>query len=99
MNKIKNDDVTEALKKVFDPELGIDIHTLGLVYKTTIEKDNTVNILMTLTTPMCPYGPMLIEDVKEKVKAVPNVSDVKIDITFEPPWQPSDEIKAMLGIL
>ncbi len=89
--------VVEALKQSFDPELNIDVHTLGLIYTTTIKKDD-VKILMTLTSPMCPYGPMLIDDVKQKVTSIAKAKKVDVEITFDPPWKPSDELKMMLGL-
>jgi len=95
---VKKEDIIKVLKKVQDPELRIDIWTLGLVYKVEV-KDNKVFIEMTFTSPMCPYGPILVENIKDAVKKVNGVKDVDIDIVFEPLWEPSDELKAMLGIL
>lgn len=89
--------VTEKLKKCLDPELQLDVITLGLIYKITIN-NNDVSILMTLTTPMCPYGPALIEDIKNKVSSIKGVTEVKVDITFDPLWQPSEELRSMLGV-
>ena len=89
--------VVEKLKLVKDPEIGLDVWTLGLIYKIDIEKD-IVKILMTFTTPFCPYGEILIDTIKEELRKNPDVKDVDIEITFEPMWQPSDEVKAMLGI-
>lgn len=94
---ITKEKVIEGLKQSFDPELHLDVYTLGLVYDITVKSD-AVKILMTLTTPLCPYGPMLIEDVKAKVKSAANAKKVDVDITFEPPWKPSDELKMMLGL-
>ena len=91
------DQVIEALKKSFDPELMIDVYTLGLIYDIKTKGDS-VKIVMTLTTPLCPYGPMLIEDVKSKVKSIAKAKKVDVEVTFEPPWKPSDEIKMMLGL-
>jgi len=88
----------ESLKKVFDPEINIDIWTLGLIYDLKIEKD-LVKIKMTLTTPMCPYGPALIDSVKEAVKKVNGVKDVALDLVFDPPWAPSEELKMQLGMV
>ena len=94
---ITKDQVVEALKKSFDPELMIDVYTLGLIYDIKIKGDN-VKIKMTLTTPLCPYGPMLIEDVKAKVKDIAKAKKVDVEVTFDPPWKPSDEIKMVLGL-
>lgn len=89
--------VIQQLKKVQDPELGVDIWTLGLVYTITLKKTNIL-ICMTLTSPMCPYGPMLVADVHHRVKELQGVKDVKVDITFDPPWKPSEEVRALLGV-
>jgi metal-sulfur cluster biosynthetic enzyme len=90
--------VREVLKQVEDPELHIDIVTLELVYGIVITDGNVV-ITMTLTTPACPYGPMLIEMVKLAVRKIPGVTNVDVKVTFDPVWQPSDDLKAMMGLL
>lgn len=92
------DQVIEALKAVEDPELFLDIWFMGLIYGITIE-DGKIKIQMTLTSPMCPAGPQLIEQVKNKVGAVAGVKEVEVELVFSPPWQPSDEVKAMLGLI
>ncbi|MBI1973120.1 metal-sulfur cluster assembly factor [Candidatus Woesearchaeota archaeon] len=89
--------VIQQLKKVQDPELGVDIWTLGLVYKITLEKA-AILILMTLTSPMCPYGPMLVADVQHRIKELKGVKDVKVDVTFTPPWKPSEDVRTLLGV-
>ncbi|MBI2110078.1 metal-sulfur cluster assembly factor [Candidatus Woesearchaeota archaeon] len=94
---VTKDDVTKALKQVIDPEIRIDVWTLGLVYDTSI-LGNNVKILMTLTSPMCPYGPQLIEDVKTNIKNIAKAKEVLVEITFNPPWKPSEDVKMMLGI-
>ncbi len=90
--------IIEVLKKVFDPEIRIDVWTLGLIYDLQIKDENKVYIKMTFTTPYCPYGPQLLSDLKSKVKAAEGVKDVEIELTFDPPWQPSEELKNMLGV-
>ena len=92
---IKEEKVIEELKKVVDPELGMDIYTLGLIYNIEI-KDNKIDIRMTLTSPMCPYGPQIIEDVKEKVGAL--TPEVNTEIVFDPPWEIPQEVRSILGI-
>lgn len=92
--------VTEALKEVYDPELHYNIVDLGLVYEVDI-KDGDVHVLMTLTTPACPVGPMIMDQVREMVGIMPGVKDVDVEITFDPMWSPdlmSDEAKAGLGL-
>ena len=90
-------DVENVLKGVVDPEIGIDIFTLELVYSVEVN-DGKVHIKMTLTTPMCPYGPMIIEEVKAKTSQIEGVGDVEVEVTFDPPWQPSEQLRATLGI-
>lgn len=87
-----------ALKDCFDPELQIDVWTLGLIYELKVSDGGKVDARMTLTTPFCPYGPALMEEVEGKLRAVEGVKEVHIELVFEPPWQPSDELRAMLGI-
>lgn len=96
---VTKDQVIEALKTVEDPELFLDIWFLGLVYSIDINDDNSVDIEMTFTSPMCPAGPMLLDQVKTKVGAIEGVQGVDVIIVFSPPWQPSDEVKAMLGLI
>lgn len=98
MKNITEKEIIEKLKLVKDPEIGIDIWTLGLVYKITIEEDG-VEILMTLTTPFCPFADELIADVEKKVGALGyEEGDVRVELTFEPEWKPSEEVRAMLGV-
>ena len=89
--------IRKALTQVFDPELRLDIITLGLVYGIQINAGK-VDIRMTFTSPMCPYGPMLMEDVKSTVEKQQGVKQATVKIVFDPPWQPSEEVKAALGI-
>ncbi len=96
-DKSKNE-IIEVLKKVNDPELHIDVWTLGLIYNIET-KDKIVDIKMTFTSPMCPFGPFLVDDIKTKIKEkIKNVKDVKVEVVFQPVWQPSDEVKAILGL-
>ena len=94
---INKEPVIEILKKINDPELNIDVWTLGLIYNIDINENN-VNVLMTFTTPMCPYGPWLVEDIKKKLLEIKEINSVNIEITFNPPWQPNEELRAMLGV-
>jgi len=90
-------EIINVLKKVEDPELGIDVYTLELIYDIKIEKD-IVSILMTFTSPTCPFGGMLIEAIDSEIRKIKGVEDVKIDITFDPLWNPSEELRAAFGI-
>jgi FeS assembly SUF system protein len=85
MDDIKNK-VIEEIKKIYDPEIPVNIYELGLIYKIDIDEKNNVNIDMTLTSPNCPVAESLPNDVKEKVKKVEGVSDVKLELVWEPPW-------------
>ncbi len=91
--------VTEALKEVYDPELHYNIVDLGLVYDVNV-KNSDVHVLMTLTTPACPIGPMIMAQIQDAVAVIPNVTDVDVELTFDPMWSPelmSDEAKSDLG--
>ena len=91
------EEVIEVLKTCEDPEIGLDIYTLELIYDIRVE-DSKVYIRMTLTTPFCPYAPMLLDDMKIKLRQLKDVKDVDIELTFEPKWQPSEELRAAMGI-
>ena len=91
------DAVREALKKVEDPEIHMDLITLNLIYDIK-EEAGIASVLMTFTTPLCPFGPALVDEVKKATQAVPGVTRADVKVTFTPPWEPSPEIKMMLGI-
>lgn len=93
----KKKPIVEVLKTIEDPELGIDIWTLGLIYNINLE-EKTVHIRMTFTSIMCPVGPMIVESVQKKVKEVPGIEEVKVEVTFDPVWEPSEELREMLGV-
>ncbi|WP_121956993.1 metal-sulfur cluster assembly factor [Petrotoga sp. 9PWA.NaAc.5.4] len=100
-SNINKDEVINALKEVYDLEIGFDIVSLGLVYNVEVDSNNNVHILMTLTTPMCPLGGLIIDTAKEKVKQIKDVNEVEIEVTFDPPWDPniaSEEVKNLLGL-
>jgi len=90
----------EQLKNVPDPELGISIVDLGLVYDTKIDKKGNVEVLMTLTTMGCPLFDLIAEPVRAQLKKLEGVKTVDVQLTFEPPWSPdkmSEEAKVKLG--
>lgn len=95
---ITRDQVIEALKTVEDPELFLDIWFLGLIYSIEID-EGLVKIDMTFTSPMCPAGPLLLDKVKTAVGAIPGVTEVKPTVVFNPPWTPSEEVKALVGMI
>jgi metal-sulfur cluster biosynthetic enzyme len=93
--------VLEALRNVFDPELGINIVDLGLVYDVQIDPDGGVDITYSLTTMGCPIGPMIEDQMRQFLAGVPGVEEVRPEMVLRPPWSPemmSDEAKAALGI-
>ncbi len=96
--------VRTSLKNVNDPELNLGILDLGLVYDINVEGDQQehVNVVMTLTSPMCPVGPLFKKSVEDNVLGIEGVKTVQVDITFSPPWDPTtmatDDVKATLGI-
>ena len=89
--------IIEALKTVNDPELYIDVWTLGLIYDLT-QEDGKLNVRMTFTSPACPAGPYLVDEITKKTEALEGIDKTEIEVTFSPPWAPSDELKQMLGI-
>ena len=94
--------IIEVIKTIYDPEIPVNIYELGLIYDVNVNDENMVKILMTLTTPNCPVAESLPQEVKDKVKSLDQVSDVELEMTFDPPWNQelmSDEAKLELGFL
>ena len=86
-DKIIEEQVWQALKSVYDPEIPVDLVNLGLIYKVDVDQSTqTVSIKMTLTAPACGMGPVLVGDVEYRVRKVPNVKNVKVELVFDPPW-------------
>ena len=99
MDTVTKDDVFEALHQVEDPELGMDVVDLGLVYDVEVEGPR-VKVLHTLTSMGCPAGAMIQEDIQRVAAELPGVEDVEVELTFDPPWTPdkmSDDAKFILG--
>ena len=95
-------EIMEALRSCFDPEIPVNIYELGLIYDVKVEPPGAIEIRMTLTSPSCPAAQSLPSEVETKVKAVPGVTDVKIEVVWEPPWDPSrmsEAAKLQLGML
>ena len=90
----------EKLKTVFDPEVHVDVVTMGLIYRVDInEEKNSVAVTMTYTTPFCPFGPQLTDEIKEAIVSLGVVyENVSIDVTFDPPWVAPPELRAALGV-
>ena len=99
MKKTTSEDVMEALKDVIDPELGINIVDLGLVYDVEIN-DGVADITHTLTSPGCPLGPEIVTNVRRALTRFDDIEDTQVHIVFSPPWHPSmmsDDAKDELG--
>src|SRR6187431_258315 len=96
-----SDDIISALKNVYDPEIPADIYELGLIYRIDIADDRTVKVDMTLTTPNCPSAQELPLMVENAVSSVAGVGPVKVDVVWDPPWDPSrmtDEARLVLNM-
>ena len=94
------DQVREKLKNVLDPELGISIVDLGLVYEITVSQDGVCRILMTLTTIGCPLFDQIHKDIEDNVLKIEGINEVKTELTFDPPWSPekmTEDAKIRLG--
>ena len=94
--------VVERICQIYDPEIPVNIYELGLIYDIQVSEECDVEIEMTLTSPNCPVAETLPVEVEEKVKVVEEVRNVKVNITFDPPWDKdmmSEEAKLELGIL
>lgn len=93
--------VVEALSKVFDPEIPVNIYELGLIYDIIVDRESAVGIRMTLTAPACPAAQFLPLEVRRRVAEIPGVTDVKVDVVWDPPWdrdRMSDAAKLQLGM-
>ena len=85
MSDIKNK-VIEEIKKIYDPEIPVNIYELGLIYKIEVDNNNKVNVDMTLTSPNCPVAESLPKEVKSNIMKIEGVSDVNLNLVWEPPW-------------
>ncbi len=95
------DKIIAALRTVYDPEIPMDIWDLGLIYEVKVADGGQVQIRMTLTAPNCPVAGSLPAEVERKVRAVPGVKEVKLELTFDPPWDKSrmsPEARTLLGL-
>ena len=94
--------IVQYLKTVYDPEIPVNIYDLGLIYKVDLQDDGLLSIDMTLTAPNCPAADFIIEDVTQRMRSIEGVSDVKVNLVFEPEWSKdmmSEEAKLELGML
>ena len=97
-----NDDILAALKTVIDPELGVNIVDLGLIYRAA-QTANGIDVELTMTTPACPLGEMMTDEIKLVLRdRFPDLPDVRVEIVWDPPWSPelmSEESRRQLGML
>ncbi len=83
------DKVISDIKKIYDPEIPVNIYELGLIYDVTVDENNKVYVKMTLTTPNCPVAESLPNEVKNSIKEIKEVKDVDLDLVWDPPWDKS----------
>jgi len=94
--------VIEALRSCFDPEIPVNIYEMGLIYEVKVDPEGMVAIQMTLTSPHCPAAQSIPAEVEGKLRAIAGVTDVKIDLVWEPPWEPSkmsEAARLQLGMM
>ena len=98
---ITKEKVMEALKAVIDPEIGLDVVSLGLVYEVNISEEGDIDVKMTMTTPGCPLVGMITEDAKNILENLEGVKSVNVELVWDPPWTPDmiePEVRARLGL-
>ena len=94
--------IVEVLKTVYDPEIPVDIYSLGLIYRIELQEDGNLEVEMTLTAPNCPAADFIMEDVRIKLSGIEGVKEAKVNLVFEPEWDKdmmSDEAKLELGFM
>ena len=97
-----HDQVVEALKEIYDPEIPVNIYELGLIYGVEVDDDGHAAVTMTLTTPHCPVAESMPAEVELRVSAVPGIATAEVNLVWDPPWDPakmSDEARLELGML
>ncbi len=95
-------DIVQVLKNTFDPEIPVNVYDLGLIYEINVDEERKVEVIMTLTAPNCPMADQMLMEINEKVGAVNGVTDVVMNLTFDPPWDKSmmsEEAMLELGFL
>ncbi|SDC77354.1 iron-sulfur cluster assembly protein [Williamwhitmania taraxaci] len=95
-------DIVQVLKNTFDPEIPVNVYDLGLIYEINVDEKRKVEVIMTLTAPNCPMADQMLMEINEKVGAVNGVTDVVMNLTFDPPWDKSmmsEEAMLELGFL
>jgi len=94
--------IVRVLKDIYDPEIPVNVYDLGLIYDINVSDDKKVSVTMTLTAPNCPMADSLIDEIKTRVGEIPGVREVKVNLTFDPPWDMSnlsEEARLELGFL
>ncbi|MFQ6112826.1 MAG: DUF59 domain-containing protein [bacterium] len=107
MQNKKNDSemrgrIIEVLKTCYDPEIPVNIYELGLIYEVNLDESNNAHVKMTLTSPACPVAGVLPGEVEDKIRALPEINDVRVELVWDPPWNPdmmSDAAKYELGMM
>lgn len=98
---VTREQIMEALSNVIDFELGLDVVSLGLVYGVDVDQEGNVTVTMTMTTPACPLAGMILQDAEDKIRQLEGVKDVKVNLTFDPPWSPdmmNEELRKRFGL-
>ncbi|PIR04114.1 MAG: aromatic ring hydroxylase [Candidatus Magasanikbacteria bacterium CG11_big_fil_rev_8_21_14_0_20_39_34] len=90
--------ILESLKSIEDPEIGLDIVTLGLIYEVEIQSKDHVHLLITFTSPMCPFGPQLIGQIEDKVREL-GYRYPEVEVTFDPPWSAPEDLREIMGFV
>jgi len=94
--------VADVLRNIYDPEIPVSIYDLGLIYELKVEPSGEVHVKMTLTAPGCPVAGMLMMEVQDKIKQLAGVKDVKVELVWDPPWEPSrmsEAARLQLGMM
>ena len=101
-NALQDKIVADVLRNVYDPEIPVNIYDLGLIYELKVEPSGEVRVKMTLTAPGCPVAGILMMEVQDKIKQLPGVKDVKVELVWDPPWEPSrmsEAARLQLGMM
>ncbi|MDO8428567.1 MAG: metal-sulfur cluster assembly factor [Candidatus Diapherotrites archaeon] len=97
---ISKEQVMDVLRTINDPELNLNLVELGLIYGVEVSEQNEIIVKLTMTTPFCPYAPQILKETEDKLKAMPEVKEVKLELQWDPPWAPGmmdEEAKAKTG--
>ncbi|MCC6953246.1 MAG: metal-sulfur cluster assembly factor [Deltaproteobacteria bacterium] len=92
------EEIVAALKTILDPEIYLDVWTLGLIYDLAVA-DGTLVVTMTFTSPACPAGPQIVDEIVQKTQALEGIGKTEVKVTFDPPWEPSQELRELLGLV